>query len=202
MHTHIHALTYAGVHISTLHMCIHFASIAQMVKFKPVGLLKWWRHYKECSNSVSAIYMKTSCTRPTLYKYCNGAHFKWQSHCCHFNQNVSTLANFIKYISHKNVLFASQIHTPLIWEAKQQAPLPYAVFSTNHKYWNTKTFKRLSLPFPCTSLFVDIKADFMRRNSHRLMESCVGERKGWQSIWTNHKLRLWLWIMLCFSDCS
>lgn len=56
-------LTHACVHIFTLHMCVHFASEAQMVTFKAAGVLKWWRHYEESRYTSTTInVIDTRCT--------------------------------------------------------------------------------------------------------------------------------------------
>lgn len=107
MRAQIHALTHTDMHISTLHMCIHFASTAQMVKFKPVGLLKWLRHYKECTNTHWMQYI-LYCTGPTLHKCCNGAHFKMTITVVILTK-CFTQCDVMKNISPKNMFFASVI---------------------------------------------------------------------------------------------
>lgn len=152
MRTQIHALTHTDVHISTLHMCIHFASIAQMVKFKPVGLLKWLRHYKECSNTHWMQYT-LSCAGPTLHKCCNGAHFKMTIAVVIFT-TCFTLCDFLKNISDKNMFFASvivsklQTKTSHLWFVRLlewiilqchtlHLPTIYSLLTTVYKHWNT-----------------------------------------------------------------
>lgn len=151
MRTQIHALTHTNVHISTLHMCIHFASIAQMVKFKPVGLLKWLRHYKECSNTHWMQYT-LSCAGPTLHKCCNGAHFQNDNRCWHFHNMFHPLWFFEKYFPQKHVFrFSHRLEasdknlTPLICEvvgmnhtAVPHTPPPYNIFSSNHRIQTLK----------------------------------------------------------------
>lgn len=152
MRTQIHALTHTNVHISTLHMCIHFASIAQMVKFKPVGLLKWLRHYKECSNTHWMQYT-LSCAGPTLHKCCNGAHFQNDNRCWHFHNMFHPLWFFEKYFPQKHVFrFSHRLEasdkTSHLWFVRLlewiilqchtlHLPTIYSLLTTVYKHWNT-----------------------------------------------------------------
>lgn len=174
MHTHIcmrwHTLAYIFLHYT----CVHLASIAQMVKFKPVGVLKWWRHYKEWSNTLSAICM-------ILHRASTG--LQWSSlemALLSFIQNVSTyvwIFRNTKSVIHCSTFLKIQpkLYTSDLWSCKD-------IFSSND---STQTLThsayehfqaRSPICFPLFSSFVNVKADFMQCNSHRLME-CWWERR-------------------------
>ena len=139
-----------------------------------------------------------SCAGPTLYKCCNGAHFKLQSHCCHFNKMFQNIWVLWKTVPAKMCFWLqsfpkkfSQSLTPLICEVKADlstavpcTPPPYTLYSlltTVHKHWNTmhiNAFKLFLPPVPLSSSFVNMKStDFMQSYSHRLMESVLVREK-------------------------
>lgn len=147
MHTHIHALTHAGVHISTLHMCIHFASIAQMVKFKPVGLLKWWRHYEECSNTLNAIYIILHMAN-TGYKRCDGAHFHKMFQLRWISWNAFSHKNCMINLFSQN--WAKILH---LWFVKlvrlNHYTTLYFLLTTVYKHWKHNPHKCIQALSPC-----------------------------------------------------
>lgn len=152
--------------------------------------------------NVCSIYMKTSCTwGPTLYQWCSAAHLKWQSHCCHFIKQLMWIVkkkiHFPENAIHINHFL--KIHPQLCEVVKLnhllQTPPPYATAScsllTAHKHLSTahKCIQALS---PCLIISIcQHKGKFYFNTVY------VGERKGWQSIWANHRLTHWLWLILC-----
>lgn len=214
MDTSIHMPTHTGMSIFTLHMCIHFASIGQMVKFKPVGVLKWWKHYKECLLNIyeDILHMRAN-TVPVMQ-------------CSSFKTTI-TLLSFYKptYVNCKKNTFPRECYThqsfsknspKTLWSCKTKSStadthstssICYSFIFSSNSTQNTETqytnaFKHFHLPL--SSPFVNIKADFIltqsvlvREEAGNLSEPIIRWRSDYDLYCVSEGCRL-IYVLLIF----